>query len=88
MITREQAMQYLRYAVDDSLSERNIVDMPETARFVVYLCGENPVTVAVWSYLPDTRLNEMEAEELAVGLLNEHAWFGSVVEHPIADFVI
>jgi hypothetical protein len=88
MITKEQAMQYLRFAVDDALTERNIMDMPENARLVVYLCGRKPVTVAVWSYLPDTRLDEMEAEEFAGDLLNEHAFFGDVAELPIADFVI
>jgi hypothetical protein len=93
MLTKEDAMRYLRFAVDDAMTERNIMDMPKDARLVVYLCGRKPVTVAVWSYLQDTqgnpsRIDDVEAEELAGDLLNEHAFFGDVAELPIADFVI
>lgn len=87
-MTKDDAMPYLSYAVDDALSERNIADMPTNARLVGWQCGFEPLFVAVWSYLPDTTLDDTEAEGIAADLLNEKNWFGDVTALPRADYVL
>jgi hypothetical protein len=81
MITREMAIPYISYCVDDALAERSIADMPANARLVGWQCGFEPLFVAVWSYLGPTtggsdRVDDDEAVEVAVGLLVEKNWFG------------
>jgi hypothetical protein len=85
MITREEALQYVAYCVDDALDERSIKDMPADARLVGWQCGFEPMFVAVWSYL-DIALDDSEAEEIAVDLLIERKWFSG--EPKPADYVI
>jgi hypothetical protein len=89
-MTREQALPYVSYCVDDALSPRDIKDMPANARLVGWQCGFEPLFVAVWSYL-DVRLDDDEAEELAADLLQERGWFADVAPDettPSADYVI
>jgi len=38
-MTREQAVDYVSFCVDDALSERSIDDMPDNARLVGWRCG-------------------------------------------------
>jgi len=85
MMTREQALPYVAYCVDDALSERKKEEMPDTARLVGWQCGFEPMFVAVWSYL-DLELDDDEAEELAVELLIEKKWFSG--KPTPADYVI
>jgi hypothetical protein len=85
IMTREQALPYVAYCVDDALSEREIKDMPSDARLVGWQCGFEPMFVAVWSYL-DLELDDQEAEELAVELLIERKWFSG--RPTPADYVL
>ena len=85
-MTREQALSYLAYAVDDALCERKLSEVPANARLVGWQCGFEPVFVAVWSYLPGTRLDDDEAEEIAADLLREKHWFAG--DETIADYII
>lgn len=87
-MTREQALEYISYCVDDALSERDIKDMPtnpKLVKLVGWQCGFEPLFVAVWSYL-DLELDDDEAEELATELLIEKKWFNGKPHS--ADFII
>ena len=64
VMTREDAISYVSFCVDDALSERDIQDMPANARLVGWLCGFEPMFVAVWSYL-DGKLTDDEAADCA-----------------------
>jgi hypothetical protein len=75
-ITREQALPYISRCVDNALADRSIDDMPANARLVGWQCGFEPMFVAVWSYLPNSRLDDDEAAELAIDRLIEAGWFG------------
>jgi len=88
-MTREQAMPYVAYCVDDALSECKIEEMPNNGkvRLVGWQCGAEPLFVAVWSYL-DLDLDDDEAEELATELLIEKNWFGETNEPRAADYII
>lgn len=83
---RIDALPYVSFYLDNALSERKAVDMPENARLVGYQCGFEPLFVAVWSYLGGT-LEAEEAEEIARDYLLEKNWF-SDTENTDADFVI
>jgi hypothetical protein len=84
-MTREQALSYVGYCVDDALSERSISDIPANARLVGWQCGFEPMFVAVWSYL-DVRLDDQDAEDIATDLLTEKKWFSG--EPTSADYII
>jgi hypothetical protein len=74
-MTREMALPYVSYYLDDALAERAATDMPANARLVGWQCGFEPLFVAVWSYLPDTSLSDDEAIEIATDFLRERNWF-------------
>lgn len=84
-MTRDQALPYVSFCVDDALSERSIDDMPANARLVGWQCGFEPMFVAVWSYL-DGRLSDDEAVELAKDMLEERKWFSGEATEP--DFIL
>jgi hypothetical protein len=91
MITREQAMDYVSFCVDDAQAIRSIDDMPPNARLVGWQCGFEPMFVAVWSYLADTqgnhnRLDDDEAADLASDVLIERRWFVGVPTEP--DYIL
>lgn len=86
-MTRELALPYISYCVDDALSERSIKDMPADARLVGWQCGFEPLFVAVWSYL-GVRLGDEEAEEIASDLLREKNWFADKSADNFADYII
>jgi hypothetical protein len=73
-MTREQALPYVSFCVDDALSERSIADMPANARLIGWQCGFEPLFVAVWSYL-NVRLDDADAEDIASDFLVERKWF-------------
>lgn len=82
-MTREMALPYVAYCVDDALAERNISDMPKNARLIGWQCGFEPLFVAVWSYLGDDALPDpAEACELATDLLVEKKWFAGEPTDP------
>ena len=94
-MTREQALPYVSFVVDDAGSGREIgADMHATTResgheyrsvLVGWQCGFEPLFVAVHSYL-DVELDDQEAEEMAQEYLAERNWFaGDPTE---ADYVI
>lgn len=74
-MTREDALPYVSFAVDDALSERQPAEAPPNARLVGWQCGFEPLFVAVWSYLPDVTISADDAAELATDLLSERNWF-------------
>ena len=76
-MTREQALPYVSFCLDDALSVRSINDMPDNARLVGWQCGFEPLFVAVWSYLPGVKVDADEAEEIARDYLAERNWFAS-----------
>jgi hypothetical protein len=84
-MTREQALPYVSFCIDDGLAERSIDDMQSNARFVGWQCGFEPLFVCVWSYL--TELTDDEAEELAIDYLLERNWFGDR-ERRAADYIL
>lgn len=87
-MTRDQAIPYISFCVDDALSERSIDDMPASARLVGWQCGFEPLFVAVWSYL-NMRLEDAEAEEIARDYLLERRWFSDNSTRNIeADYII
>lgn len=85
-MNRKQAIPYIGHCVDSALSERNIKDMPANARLVGWQCGFEPMFVAVWSMFDGVRLDEQEAEEIAIDLLTEKKWFSD--EPTNADYII
>jgi len=84
-MTREQAIPYVSFCIDDALSERSIDEMPNNARLVGWQCGFEPLFVAVWSYL-NVELEDAEAEEIARDYLTERKWFAR--EPTEADYII
>lgn len=80
-MTRNEALPYIAYAVDDTLATRDVEDMPDNARLVGWQCGFEPMFVAVWSYL-GVRLSEDEAVEIATDLLVERGWFAGEACEP------
>lgn len=85
---RTDALEYVSYAVDDALSERDPGEAPANARLVGWQCGFEPLFVAVWSYLPGVRLDAADAEDLARDLLQEKGWFSDNDNPPDADYII
>ncbi len=91
-MNRADAMQYISFGVDDAGHGYNVNDARRAApyaRLVGWQCGFEPLFVAVWSYLPDVRLDDDEAEELARTLLEERCWFGIDAEDSRdADYIL
>lgn len=84
-MNREDAIPSIGFCVDNSLAERQAQDMPVNARLVGWQCGNEPMFVAVWSYLGG-RLDDDEAVELAIDLLFEKGWFADEVLEP--DYIL
>lgn len=72
--TRNQLEKYIGYCLDDTGDIRELKDKPANARLVVYPCGFEPMVVAVWSYLPNIKVDDDEAIELADDFLKEIGW--------------
>lgn len=90
---RSDALPYVSYAVDNALSERDPKDAPPNAVLVGWQCGFEPLFVAVWSYMTDTRGNPDklaadDAMDLATDLLQEKKWFTDNENPPAPDYVI
>ena len=87
-MNRTQAIPYVSFVVDDSLSvsrlRHNVRDYSPggfqyPSVLVGWQCGFEPLFVAVHSYL-DVELDDDEAIELATDFLSERNWFGQVEE--------
>jgi hypothetical protein len=87
-MTREQALPYVSFCVDDTLSERSIDDMPADTRLIGWQCGFEPLFVAVWSYLPSTRVDDDDAVSIATDLLMERKWFADNDKPNEPDYII
>ena len=83
-MTRDDAIKYVGYWVDDAgnggrvANGSNTVD--ELSRLVGWQCGFEPMVVAVWSYLPGIRLDDVDAIELATDYLLEIGWLDDDVQ--------
>lgn len=86
-MTRDEALPYVMYAVDNALSERRVSETPDHARLVGWKFGNDRVFVAVWSYLGG-RLDDDEAEGIAKDLLDEKGWFRGPPGHFDADYIL
>lgn len=73
-MSREQAMPFVSFGVDDTGAIREVSEAPANARLVGWQCGFEPMFVAVWSYL-GVRLDDAEAEDFATVALRERGWF-------------
>ncbi len=72
-MTREVALMYLTYCVDDALNERKLKHRPSMSPMYLAVWERKidpPIVVAVWSYL-GARLSHDEVTELATDLLIE-----------------
>ncbi len=74
MMTREQALRFLCFCVDDALSEVQLHNYPGLPTPMYLAVWETevgvPIVIAVWSYLK-VALSKDEVEELACDLLIE-----------------
>lgn len=87
-MTREQALNYISFCIDDKYRVQSIDDMPGDARLVGWQCGFEPMFVAVWSaHLPGIPLEDDEAADIVSDVLIEREWF--VRRRPTPpDFII
>lgn len=88
MMTKAEALPFVAHYLDDAQGIRQAAFMPDLSRvrLVGWQCGFEPLFVAVWSYLPNTRLDAEEAEEIAADYLAEIKWFSG--EPTPADYVL
>lgn len=84
---KSDMLKYVTVCLDDTGAVRDMLDMPAgNARLVGWQVGFEPVFVAVWSYLPEVKLTEDEAEDIATDYLIERNWFA---DGPVpADWVL
>lgn len=86
-MTREEAIQYVSYQVDDAHDRREAKpgDVNPDDRLVGWHQGPETLFVAVRSHLPGVKLTDEIAKNLARDYLTEIGWFGE--ESLEADFV-
>ena len=86
---RTLALLHVHYAVDNALADRSGEPIPDHARLVVWPhdTDEGVTVVAVWSYLPNSTVDDQEAVDLSKDLLLEHTgmetWLNSVTPQVI-----
>ncbi len=90
---REEAIPYVVHVVDDARSAESYRDErhaeiahQENTRLVGWQCGFETMFIAVHSYLPDVRMGEEDAIEIALEYINEKKWFDAEPREP--DYVI
>jgi hypothetical protein len=85
---RNDALKYIYRVLDDSLNVTRVSEgfMKDDAHLVGWECGFEPMFVAVQSYLPDVRLTEQEAIDLAMDFLTESKWFSDGPVEP--DYIL
>lgn len=84
-MTRDQALPYVLFCIDDALGLHTLATMPADARLIGWQCGFEPLFVAVWSYL-GCKLDADDAIEIATDYLLERGWFAEQATEP--DYVI
>lgn len=89
-MTKTELLPYVSHCLDDALAVRTVADMPDLSlvRIVGWQCGFEPLCVAVWSYLPNTRLDASDAEDIARDYLSERKWFTNPDDENAASFVL
>jgi len=85
IVTKDLALPYVSFCVDDAMAERSIDDMPSNARLIGWQCGFEPMFVAVWSYL-DVSLDDDDAAQIAINMLEERGWFSTEISYP--DYIL
>ena len=77
-MTREEAIQYVSFQMDDAHDRRNAKpsDVNQDDRLVGFRQDLETVFVAVRSHLPGTKLTDEVAKGLARDYLTEIGWFG------------
>jgi hypothetical protein len=77
-MTREEAIQYVSFQMDDARDRRNAKpsDVIRDDRLVGFHQELETVFVAVRSHLPGVKLTDQVAEDLAREYLTEIGWFG------------
>jgi hypothetical protein len=85
-VTREEALPFVSYVLDDALSPHPVAELLPNAVLVGWLCGFDPVFVAVQSYLPNTTVDRTDAVDIAIDYLTELGWFAA--EETAPDFII
>jgi hypothetical protein len=77
-MTREEAIQYVSFQMDDARDRRNAKpsDVRQDDRLVGFHQDLETVFVAVRSHLPGVKLTDQVAEDLARDYLTEIGWFG------------
>jgi hypothetical protein len=93
---RQDAIPYVSFLVNDALHAADMVEMGSDAdaiiadprtRLVGWQCGFEPLFVAVYSYLPNVRVSEEEAQEIAKDYLLERGWFSDPDADNDPDYV-
>ena len=86
-MTREEAIQYVSFQMDDAHDRRNAKpsDVNQDDRLVGFRQDLETVFVAVRSHLPGVRLTDQVAKDLARDYLTEIGWFGE--ESLEAEFI-
>jgi hypothetical protein len=86
-MTREEAVEYVSFQMDDAHDRRHAKpsDVNLDERLVGFRQGLERVFVAVRSHLPEVKLTDEVAKNLARDYLTEIGWFGE--ESQEADFV-
>jgi hypothetical protein len=86
-MTREEAIKYVSYLVDDAFNRKEAkpADVNSDDRLIGFNQGLETVFVAVRSYLPGVKLTDEVASNLARHHLTEIGWFGD--ESLEAEFV-
>lgn len=87
VMDREDALPYVSLGVDDAGAVYENPSVPEHARLVGWKLDVGPLFVAAWSYLPDIRLSDEDAKEIAIDLLRERKWFADRA-HTEPDYVL
>lgn len=86
-MTREEAIQYVSFQMDDARDRRNATpsDVNAEDRLVGFHQNLGTIFVAVRSHLPGVRLSDQVAKDLARDYLTEIGWFGE--ESLEAEFI-
>lgn len=87
-MNRNDALPYVSFVLDDSLSAQKIdrAEIRADARLVGWQCGFEPLFIAVQSYLPGVRLSDDEAADIALSYLMEKEWFRGIPAEP--DYIL
>lgn len=88
LISRQDALKYVSYVLDDALAPLPISKLDDrNAVLVGWQCGYEPMFVAVQSYL-NVQIAARDAEEIAKDYLEEKKWFSGEGTSREAHYII